>query len=200
MRFHWGPIPSSRHLDPESTGWTRLRSVSSQWAGPQAALGIIACLVVAGLLIRRSASELPAAISLTFLLLPALLIPLHELAHAVGYGVGLRSPDLITGIWLNHGIWYVLYDRPLRRSRVLLMLVAPLLLISGPLFVAAALSTGPYRDGLGYLAWMHTSLCVGDLLTGWRIIHQVPTGAWIHNRGWDTYWSAATEPGLTSQP
>ncbi|MFO0914063.1 MAG: DUF3267 domain-containing protein [Pirellulales bacterium] len=176
-----------------------MRSISSGWAGPQAALGIIPCLVAAGLMIRRAAVELPPAVTLTFLLLPALLLPLHELAHAIGYGVGLRNRDLISGIWPAHGIWYVLYDGPLPRSRVLSMLVAPLLLISGPLFAAAVLSPGPYRDGLRYLAWMHTSLCVGDLLTAWRIVRQVPRTGWIHNRGWDTYWSVAPEAGLTGQ-
>ena len=195
MRFVWGPIPPSRTFDAEGAGWTPLRSVAGRWAAPQAALGMVPCLVMAGLALRRAAGELPPAAFVATLALPAALVPAHELAHALGYLVGLRSPRLVTGVWPSHGIWYVIYDAPLRRGRVLLMLAAPLLAFSVAPGLAACLIGGPCRWGLAYLALMHAALCVGDLLSFARIGRQVSRGGWVHNQGWATYWSL-TPPDL----
>ena len=147
------------------------------------------CLLLAGWAIQHAAGELPTGIFLLVLLLPALLIPTHELMHVAGYLVNPRSPLLITGIWPTHGLWYVIYDRPLPRWRVQLMLVTPFLALSVmPALVALLAPTG-WRWAVLYLVAMHSALCVGDLLTMGRIWRHVPRGAWLHNQQWTTYWS-----------
>ena len=192
MRFIWGSIPPSRTLDARAAGWNQLRSVAPQWAMAQAAAGMVLCLAVAGWALKQAADHLPVGWFLVLLVSPAMLVPIHELLHAVGYGVDPRSSHLLTGIWPSHGVWFVLWDSPLRRNRVLLMLVAPLLALTVvPALLAVLLEDGA-RWTLAYLAAMHATLGVGDLLTFGRILRQVPTGGWVHNSGWETFWTDAS--------
>ncbi len=192
MRFIWGPIPPSRTLDAPAAGWNQLRSVAPRLAIIQAAAGMIPSLAIAGWALTHAADHLPVGWFLVLLVSPAALVPVHELLHLVGYGVDPRSPHLLSGIWPSHGVWYVLWDAPLRRHRVLLMLVTPLLALSlGPALLAVLLEDGA-RWTLAYLAAMHATLGVGDLLTFGRILRQVPAGGWVHNSGWDTFWTEAS--------
>lgn len=200
MRFVLGPIPPSRTLDAEAAGWTPLSSVPARWAAPQAALGLVPCLVAAGLALQRAADGLTPAPFLAVLLFPVVLIPAHEVVHALGYLVGFGSPHLVTGIWPRHGIWYVIHDAPLPRRRVLLMLAAPFLVLSVLPAIAAVLISGPWRWGLAYLVLVHAALCVGDLLTFVRVVRQVPADGWVHNRGWVTYWSRSWCPESVDRP
>ncbi|MBL9134392.1 MAG: DUF3267 domain-containing protein [Verrucomicrobiales bacterium] len=195
MRWVLGPIPPSNCLDPEAAGWERLRSPTVRWAILRAALGMIPCFGAAAYALFRAAGETPIGVFLAALILPALIVPVHEVAHMIGYGVDPRSTSLITGIWPAHGIWYVLFDGPLRRDRVLFMLAAPVLLVSVPLGLAAVVVGGPSGWLLTYLAAMHTALCIVDVGTFVRILRQVPRCAWVHNQGWNTYWSE-TPPAL----
>lgn len=193
MRFIWGPIPPSKCFDPETADWCLLRSPPVERAVLQAAFGMAPCLMAAGLALQRAADGLTVTAFLIFLLLPAVLVPVHELVHLVGYLVNPRSPHLLTGIWLAHGIWYVVYDTPLPRGRVLLMLAAPFVALSVPLGLVAAVKGGSYGWGLAYLALMHAALCVGDFASLLRVVKQVPPGGFVHNNGWGTYW-APTRP------
>lgn len=96
------------------------------WANAAALLGLIVfvlagywCLPQVIVSMEISSKWMVAVI----IVLPLfLLLPLHELCHCLGYIVPLSSRSLISGIWLRHGVWYVVYDAPLQRKRVLLML------------------------------------------------------------------------------
>lgn len=196
MRFIWGPIPSSKYFDPEAARWSLLKSPPVERAVLQAGFGMAPCLVMAGLALQRAADDLQVTTFLIILLLPAVLVLVHELAHLVGYLVDPRSPHLLTGIWPAHGIWYVVYDAPLPRGRVLLMLAAPFVALSVPLGLAATCIGGSYGWGLAYLALMHAALCVGDFASFLRVARQVPHGGFVHNNGWCTYWSPTRPPQI----
>lgn len=119
-----------------------------------------------------------------------LLLPLHELCHCLGYLVPLSSRSLISGLWLRHGVWYVVYDAPLQRERVLLSLAAPFLLLSIlPAFTIPFLSTA-YVWACSYIVLIHAALCVGDAVTFFRVLANVPRRGWVHNCGWTTCWSS----------
>lgn len=193
MRFILGPIPPSEALDAIEAGWTPM--VSSKdfpLAKAVCMLGTIGfgltgiwCLPQVIVSMEISSKWMIAIIGG----LPIfLLIPLHELCHCLGYLVPLTSRSLISGIF-RHGI-YVIYDAPLRRRRVLLMLAAPFVLLSVLPALTIPFLSPAYWWACSYIALIHAALCVGDAVTFFRILVNVPRRAWIHNSGWTTCWSA----------
>ena len=92
-------------------------------------VGMISCIAAWCVCLQWAARtpEMDPWALIAILVTPAFFIPIHELLHCVGYRVPLRSRHLVTGIWRERGVWYVVYDAPLPRKRVLWMLIAPLL-------------------------------------------------------------------------
>lgn len=195
MRFILGPIPPSEAVDAKEAGWTPM--VSSKdlpWANAAALSGLIG-LLLAGfwclpqvIVSMEISSKWMVAVIIGLPLF--LLLPLHELCHCLGYLVPLSSRPLISGLWLRHGVWYVVYDAPLQRERVLLSLAAPFLLLSIlPAFTIPFLSTA-HVWACSYIVLIHAALCVGDAVTFFRVLANVPRGGWVHNCGWTTCWSS----------
>jgi hypothetical protein len=130
----------------------------------------------------------PAAL-ISLLTFYAAMVPLHEVLHAVCYPGGLLSEHLVIGAWPRHGLFYVLYDGPLPRWRLLVMLAAPLAIFSVGLGGAILAAPNGWRPILAQMLLVHTAICSGDCLTIVRIVGQVPPGSLVHNSGWKTYWS-----------
>lgn len=142
-------------------------------------------------LLRAGAAVNPWALTL-FVIALLLLVPLHELIHAIAYGCGLRSPDLLVGFWPSRVLPYVLYDAPLPRWRVLFMLSGPFLALTILPLALAALSFA--TAGFCFFAVLHAALCAGDAMTAVRILPQMPRQAIIHNQRWQTYWLPGASP------
>jgi hypothetical protein len=199
MRFVNGPIPASQTLDPIAAGWTPLRISDSRRFVVVATLSTIPFLVAATWLLLRAAPVLrpyyrgdPWSLP-CFLLLLLVLVPAHEFIHAVAYGCGLRSPNLVAGFWLRRGLAYVWCDEPLPRSRVLGMLAAPFCVLTVlPLCVTPFLSE-PLLFCVLFFSVLHAALCVGDAATFLKILRQAPPRALIHNQGWQTYWTVPND-------
>lgn len=194
MRFIYGPIPPSETFKPSDAGWVPLdRSESDRFVIVASAMAMVP--LAAGLLVLFSddASTImrfkadPRAFTV-FIVSLLLLVPVHEFIHALAYGVPLHSRQLITGIWLSRFAWYVLYDAPLRRRRVLLMSAAPFTVLTTVGVLAVWLVPREWQVAAGFVLLIHTSLCTGDALVLWRLLNQVPKDAFIHNDGWRTYW------------
>src|SRR4051812_19824448 len=105
MRFIYGPIPESRTFDPVGAGWTPLREGEGGRFVSRALLWTIPFLVAATMSFLRVVPALrvalrhePWALPCVVLLLLAL-VPAHEFIHALAYGCGLRSPNLLMGVW-----------------------------------------------------------------------------------------------------
>ncbi|MCX6898681.1 MAG: DUF3267 domain-containing protein [Verrucomicrobia bacterium] len=195
MRFINGPIPENRTFDPVAVGWTLLRTPKDRRFVVAAMLCTVPLLLAATILFFHAAPELRAHFRLQrwslpcFLLALLALVPAHEFVHALAYGCGLRSPDLLAGFWPQRVIPYVVCDEPLPRRRVLFMLAAPFCVLTLlPLFTAPLLS-GTLLFCVLFFSLLHAALCVGDVATFFRLWRQAPAGARIRNQGWDTYWS-----------
>lgn len=194
MRFILGPIPPSEAMDPEEAGWTPM--VSSRnlpLANAASLLGLIGFIVAGYWCLPQVivAMEITSKwmVAVTVVLPVFILLPLHELCHCLGYLVPLTSRSLISGIWLRQGVWYVVYDAPLQRKRVLLSLAAPLVLLSIlPALTIPFLSPKNFWI-CSYIVLIHAALCAGDAVTFVRILANVPRSGWVHNYGWTTYWS-----------
>lgn len=203
MRIVFGPVPASRLMDPRQRGWTPLTHSSatrlSTWAAVMAVAAVFcanATLAMAGpdLWLRLRAD--PALLG-GFIVALVALVPVHELTHAVAYGRRLRDPELIMGLWPSKGLCYVLYDAPVRRGRVIWMCAAPFLVLSVlPLVVLACVPPvdGPIRALVLFGVVLHTACCMTDFLVIGRVLRQVPRNAFVHNQGWQTYWSRDWTP------
>ncbi|MCA9071561.1 MAG: DUF3267 domain-containing protein [Planctomycetaceae bacterium] len=192
MRFVLGPIPPSETFAARALDWTPMISSNElRWANVTSVVGLLLFLVAGCLCLQRAAfsPDVEPWLLVGAIVLTAVLIPLHEFFHCLGYLVPLHSRKLITGIWLARGIWYVVYDSPLPRGRVLLMLAAPFLFLSCLPCLAFPFLSGSRSWLLGYVVLMHVALCVGDAITFFRIGVTIPKGALIQNCGWKTYWS-----------
>ena len=195
MRFILGPIPPSHVLSPREEGWTPLREPTSGVFVAQVLLLSLPFLVLALFILPElegyaRTQPLPFYALVTFFVF---MTPMHEAIHALVYPGGLRSKHLVVGVWMRRGMCYVVYDTPLPRNRILLMLSAPFVVMSFFLVVIACLAPSAWRPVALLLLFVHTAVCTGDFLTFVRLFRQAPTHALVHNDGWKTYWK------LTSQ-
>ena len=111
----------------------------------------------------------------------ALMIPVHETIHAFVYPGGLCSKHLVMGAWMRRGLCYVVYDSPVSRNRILIMLAAPLIVLSSVLAAVAVFVPYEWRL-LAILAMLvHTAICTGDFATFLRLIKQVPENSMVYN-------------------
>ncbi len=199
MRFHFGAIPESPNFHPETDGWSKIREpgpVAIQFLAFPAALVI---LIIEGLLLSivlppsmnySTSMELPL---LTPFIIFLLLIPSHELLHAVfnpGWGRSRRS---IIGFWVSKVLFYAHYDGEMSRNRFLLVFAGPLLglsllpiiLIAGLRFIAG---TESLILMLAFASVLNALLASGDAIGIVLLLLQVPADAVVRNQGWRTYW------------
>lgn len=191
VKFVLGPIPSSSALSPSDEGWTPLREPSSGRFAVQVLVLSLPLLILAIVILLRIKGNLRAQpVQLVALLSYfVLMIPVHELIHAFAYPSRLRSQHLVIGAWVRRGLCYVVYDSPLRRNRVLLMLLAPFIVFSISLVLVMCFAPSDWRL-LGALAILvHSAVCIGDFLTIFRIVRQLPPDSFVLNDGWATYWT-----------
>jgi hypothetical protein len=189
MRFVFGPIPPSRALDAEEKGWTPLAESSSTLFALKGTFLSLLFLVPALLIVFDFAETSQEQLRSPFFLAAlVLLLPTHELIHALAYFKGVRSPHLIMGIWPSRGICYAFLDSPMPRNRVLLVSAAPFLTLSiVPSFFLLLLDF-PQRTLVLIFLLVHTAACAGDFMVFINILRQVPSKAWVLNKGWKTYW------------
>jgi Putative zincin peptidase len=193
MRFVLGPIPPSETFDAKAAGWTPMVSSADLPLTKVISLvGMIGFILAGYWCLPQVIISMEMSSRLKIAALAAipffLMIPLHEFCHCLGYLVPLTSRSLISGMWLRQG-FYIAYDSPLQKIRVLLMLAAPFALLSIlPAFTILFLSPA-YFWVCSYIVLIHAALCVGDAVTFYRILVNVPRGGWVHNCGWTTCWS-----------
>jgi hypothetical protein len=134
MRFVLGPIPPSETFDAKAAGWTPMVSSADLPLTKVISLvGMIGFILAGYWCLPQVIISMEMSSRLKIAALAAmpffLMIPLHEFCHCLGYLVPLTSRSLISGMWLRQG-FYIVYDSPLQKARVLLMLAAPFALLS----------------------------------------------------------------------
>lgn len=200
MKFVSGPIPPSSDPSLTDDNWTPLREPSP---GVFVAQVLLLALPLLGLALRvllQLKGHLHTHPTATILLVCsfAMIVPVHELIHAFAYPGGLRSRHLVMGVWLRRGLAYVVYDAPLPRNRVLIMLLAPFATLTVVLGMIVIVVPSQWRLMALLVMLVHTAICLGDFLTYSRLVRQVPVCAQVQNDGWVTYWKLISEVGRTS--
>ncbi len=204
MRFVLGPPPDDPDFAPEPGGWKRVR-VPSSWMLVLfgSLIGILLCVAtgmawslvpvkteipqlnLSGLGLKLPVIAVPFVILLQFILFLAVLVVVHELLHAFAFpGFGRNK---ILGLWPQRLMPYADYHDALPCWRFIVVAFAPL----------ACLSVVPLAIGLivGSAAnlWMFVSVVNalasgGDVLLAAAVASQVPLGALVRNKAWDTWW------------
>ncbi len=99
---------------------------------------------------------------LGFLIYPILLIPVHELVHAIIYKL-IGAPKIKFGIDLSQYIFYIAADNfAVNFKELLWVAVAPFIFISGLAFLAFQLFQGPFAISFILTLIAHGTMCIGD--------------------------------------
>ncbi len=101
-------------------------------------------------------------IVLGFIVFPLLLVPIHELTHALMYKL-VGAPKIKFGIDLSHYIFYVAADNyAINFKEMFLVAMTPFILISFILIFGAQSLNGPISVSLILTLIAHGTMCVGD--------------------------------------
>jgi hypothetical protein len=210
MRFHLGPVPSTPGFDPEMDGWTKIREPSPgriqvlalplAFLLAGAALGLVLALTPIDVPNpwEDNRPMIPIRALPGVLLLFVVLIPVHELIHAVLHpGLGL-SRHTVIGAWPSKLLFYAFYDGPKIRERFLLVASGPFLVLTlGPVLAAAVF--GLDWPVLALVAVMNALASYGDAAAILILAWQVPRGAVVRNQGYETWWRPALRPSSAGQ-
>lgn len=206
MRVVLGPPPDDPGFLPEQAGW---RLVRTPGYGSLIVFGTVVGALV-GAAIGFGWSQVPGrspglridfaafgvqvgavgatgfilGVGLVFL---ALLVGMHELLHALAFpGFGL-SRATVLGFWPSRFLPYADHQGPLPCWRYVVGALAPLGLLSiTPL--AVVLATGSSSTWWMLVSVINALASGGDVVIVAMVLAQVPKGAALRNKGWDTWW------------
>ncbi len=196
MRLHFGAIPSSPDFTPDAS-WKPLRA-PSLWMGKLVffPIGIVAAAVVAVLWLAITplqVQDVISTLSLSGLVVSfAGMVVVHELLHVVVHPMSGRSPHSIVGFGPSIG-FYGHYGGEMTRNRFVVILLAPLVVISFvPLLVAAVARVA---SGWGAFISAFNALCAcADILDAGLVLFQIPATAIVRQQGLRTYWREHETP------
>ncbi len=201
MRFHFGAVPEDAAFDPQAEGWRGIREPSPLAINFLALpVGIVLALFTFLLLWlvfpkdmlynRVERLDFPGwLLALMFILI----IPVHELLHAVYFpGHGLTNRTVI-GCWASRLLFYASYDGPMSRNRFLVVFLSPYLYLSllpVALIAVLRLVVAPLEVFvfLAVFSLISGVLACGDIIGFALVLAQIPKQASVRNKGWKTYW------------
>ena len=132
----------------------------------------------------------------TVILLLLLIIPLHELLHAIWHPRFGLSPQTVVAIWPTKLRFGVYYDGCMTRRRWLAMRLAPFILLT--LVPVGLLTLFRFVSALAALDVILEALFLvngigsgGDVVAAIWVLRQVPAGAQVCFHGGKAYWQAA---------
>ena len=199
MRFHIGQPPATPDFTPKEDGWTPLRE-PSPWVINLIATptGFLAAALIAmswgvndlHIEVGSSSFFLVWIAAALLIGLPALFV-VHELIHAVAYPSFGLTPSTMIFVWPSKLLIIAATFDALRRNRLLLVYILPLLLISIlPLIVCR--SFGIDSLFLMIASTVNALIAGGDIFCFFLILFQVPRHAMVRNQGPATWWKAET--------
>jgi hypothetical protein len=188
-RFHLGKVPADPEFDPDAQGWTSLNE-PNPWLAQLISLPVIGLALVLLAILWLAATPIRFSdLNIGFLdvLYIFVIIAPHELIHLVchpHYGATSKS---ILGFWPATQLFYAHYDGVMSKQRFLVILAAPLIVLSVlPLVLCAALQ---FKSLVMLKISLFNCLCGAVDLLGIIVIWwQVPSQAVTRNKGWRTYY------------
>jgi hypothetical protein len=185
MKFLVDKFPENKDFEPDQT-WTMLRESTNLWIIQLRALPFIFINAFMTILILRllnihfhyNASAMLAAC--------VIIIPAHELIHALFFPERLGSEKVYFGYISNGFAFYTSYIGEMKRSNLIVVMLAPLVIISlvGYLFL---LTVGDNSLVEHIILVNAIGSCV-DCLGVFLILRQVPQHAFLRFKEIRTYW------------
>jgi hypothetical protein len=191
VRLHYGAIPENQDFQPDAEGWHSIREpgpIAMQFIAIPVALVLLA--IWAACLFSIQHNWFPwrdAGVDINTLLVLFLIVPVHELLHAVTHPGWGASSNSIIGLWLSKGLFYAHYEGEMSRNRFLLVFLMPLIIL-GVIPTLLIMIFPKLTQDLLWLSLSGTIFACGDLVGVGFIFFQVPRSAIVQNKGWRTYW------------
>lgn len=200
MRFHYGAPPENPNFDPEAEGWRKLAFdpgplLLQLIAIPVAVLLAVLWGILFYLVLPVKTAPFPIIISpllmIGWLTIILILIPAHELLHALIHPHWGRTVNTILGLWLSKGVFYAHYEGEMSRNRFLMVALTPYLVLGllplGWLALLNAASSSVVSL-FGGVSLLGSVLACGDIIGVLLLLFQIPAAAVVRNKGWRTYW------------
>ena len=199
MRFRIGPQPKDDTIDMEEGTWRLVPEPSTavlQLLGLFTALIVTACIALV-VSISLGASHVLDVSWLRVICFIILVMPFHELIHAIGFEGGFTSKHVVFGFYPKVLSFYAHYGGVIPRSRYLVVASLPFVVITLlPLIIVAAF-------GIEYIYLTEIIFSNGfasalDILTVIFIVQRIPRHSVLINSGLKSYWRPAANKGLNS--
>jgi hypothetical protein len=198
-RVRWGAVPDAPDFCPDAV-WRALREPSpltvQLLAAPVGVLGVsllglgwLALVPVQAIWVPGSVPGLTGSV--------LVLVLLHEGVHLVAHPGAGRSAQSTLGFWPRYCVPYTHYTGEVSRTRLLVMLLAPLVAVSVLPFGLAAIT--PALAPWAAASLTNVLLCSADLLNVGLLLTQVPADGRVRNRGARTYWRRPASSPTSAQ-
>jgi hypothetical protein len=189
MKLLVGKPPENQQFQPQREGWIPLKEPKNLWVLQLLAIpiGILLVFLITFIAVVMNHFN-TIVIDLRFFLAFALIIPVHELLHAVVFPERLTSKHVMLGFWPKAFVFFAHYDGELTRNRFIVVLVTPFFVLSVlPLILLKLL--GFQNHNFVFLCCVINAFCSsGDLLGVFLILFQVPRKANMRNQSFHSYW------------
>ena len=194
MRFVIGPIPEEIDFTPLESGWHRQKELnyvlSLTLSVPVALLtGLLAMWLYSSLLNSNGLEINVDAIYISVVVL----IPIHEVVHAIATPNWGLSQKTVIGFWPQRVLPYAAYLGVWTRKQALWCVMAPLVVLSSiPMLLMFMVKLD--NPLLYHFFAVNAMASCGDLLTAIQILREIPPRAVMKNKGWSTYWRETLQP------
>ncbi len=190
MKLHFGSPPENPDFDPEKGGWTPLWELTPRMIQVLGIPGSVFLGFLAVVAFRRLSpigESVPPVWALPGIFF--LVLPLHELIHALFHPGNGLSDKTIIGIWPGRLAFYARYQGIMGMARRMTTIIMPFLLLT-VLPIGAMGILGKGNIFIALAATFNAMVSCGDVIAFFTILIQVPTGACLQDKGWRTYQRA----------
>ncbi len=200
MRFRIGPPPEDDTISREESSWNLVNEpnpLNLQIIGILVAVFIAICI---GVIISLSVG-IKHVLGLSWpmvMLFIFLIMPIHELLHAVGFEGGVISRQVVFGLYPKGFGFYAHYNGQIPRSRYIIVAALPFLILTAiPITIVAGFRLD--HKYLTEIIFANGLVSAVDVLTIILILKETPQHSALINSGMKTYWkSVANRVGGSS--
>lgn len=192
MRWEWGAIPETPGFEPEQDErWQPLAEPELE-RFQSMAMVVMGVSLLPLLAMWRAVAEWAGAspwdrsMMWAGLNFPVLVVA-HEVVHMLLHpGAGRHDHSVLGGV-PKQGLFFAIYMGEMSRERLLLVLVAPLFVLTLLPWLLCVL-TGTYSAFWATISAVNGTSACGDIMAIWLVWRGVPRGAVVRNQGWKTWW------------
>lgn len=197
MKLAIGEFPINKDFNPENEGWVKLNEPKNLWLFQLFALPIGITLALSIILFSNALASIHKYNEeITFGIIEfiigicaffIILIPLHELIHALFAPGSILSDKVGIGVLPKKFLFYVYYQEEIGRNRFVLICLMPFITLSLlPVFVMGLI--GKVYILAVLFATLNAFSSSGDILGVILVLKQVPQKGIIKNKGLKSYW------------